>query len=212
MPASVQNEPSNLKYLMWQGNQDFVSSVHYGHIRNFFFFFATACSELHHLEAFCSSFSKDHHHSGWKHAAQRPRSLWFQFFSIGLLWYERQCQPQHNGISCLRSSFYCNSQVPITESLCTSVRVNQIRTLNQAYPGPPVREEYQRVPACRPLLSSPHNNGMQRSEMLWNGEPLSRHVFICRPEYKLKPIIMHSPWGVLLDSLFNYIFNRFPGK
>ena len=43
---------------------------------------------------------------------------------------------------------------------------------------------------------------------------LSRYVFICRLEYKLvlKLVIMHSPRGLLLTPLFNYIFNSFLGK
>lgn len=166
MPASVQNEPSNLKYLMWQGNQDFVSSVRYIHIQDLYFFFS-----LFRVAPFGSiSLLLFKASSLWMKTCStmstQPFFPFFFFFSIGLLRYEKQCQPHHNGISCLHSSFYCKSQIPIPESPCTSVRVNQLRTLNQAYPGPPVRKVYQRVPACRALLSSPHNNGMQRSEML----------------------------------------------
>jgi len=118
---------------------------------------------------------------------------------------------------------------PMQDSHAPTVKINQLRLLNQAEPGLLLRNVYQPTFACdAALLGSAclmpfffpemqNNSGCERAKCCSAFISSRFHfecAYDCRLEYKLilKPMIVHSPQGALLDCLFNYIFNRFPGK
>lgn len=147
MPASVQSKPSNLKYLPWQENYELSLSWH---IQGCVCFSAKPGQSYIILKTFFLRLWNIFH-SYWKTQAWSLLSPFIECRLVMVL----KSWAHHNGGSHLHISFPVrSSQVPFAELSCITVRGNQLRTLNQADPGCPVRKVQQRASACSTLLSS----------------------------------------------------------